>query len=342
MPEFDLSHLQERWKAFAATKRGKRAIKAGRLAFLAVVVGVLVYQMTDIGWGRVVSSLPQNPVFYLLLLAMYFLLPATEALIYGRLWRLHPLACLPIMIRKRVLNVDVVGYSGEIYLFTWAKSRVSRSARELMGTIKDNLIVSSAASFSAAAVLIAGLMISGQVDLREYIEAASPLYAGLGAVAAVFVAVVIFRFRHVIFLLPRRAISVLAGAHLLRFFAGYVLQIAAWWVVVPSASFQTWAILLVVFVVINRIPFLPSSDLVFVSAGAGLSPMLDVPVAPVVSMLLVRSAFDRLLNLVLFSTTVWQERQTVSIQQDAPAGPRSKDVRRSEQETREVARSLNS
>lgn len=316
MARVTITSLQERWKRFAETERGRRAIKSARLVFAGAIIALLVYQVSGIGWERVLRALPTHPLFYLLVIGMYLLLPVTESIIYSRIWKLRPLECLPIMIRKRVLNVDVVGYSGEIYLFAWAKERVSAPARALMGAIKDNLIVSSAASLSAAALLIGGLLLSGHIALEDFIEQPSPVYFVLGTLAAVFVGAAVYRFRGFIFSLPRHILPLLGAAHLGRFFLSYVFQVAAWWIVLPDASFKTWAVLLVVFVVINRIPLLPSSDLVFVSAGAGLSPLLDVPVAPVVGMLLVRSAIDRLLNLLLFTTTVWYERQTVSTPAD--------------------------
>lgn len=312
MVRVKVRELRERWTSFAESDRGKRSIRITRSVFVAAIVALLVYQVSRIGWGRVLGALPTHPLFYVLVLAMYFLLPVTESLIYGRIWRLRPLACLPIMIRKRVLNVDVVGYSGEIYLFAWAKERVAATSRAIMGAIKDNLIVSSAASLLAAALLIGGLLLTGYVALDDFVDRTSPGYVILAALVAIFAAAAVYRFRGFIFSLPRQILPILGAAHLSRFLLSYVFQVAAWWIVLPSASFQTWALLLVVFVIINRIPFLPSSDLVFVSAGAGISPMLDVPVAPVVGMLLVRSAIDRLLNLVLFTSTVWYERHAVS------------------------------
>lgn len=314
-----LKSAYDSWTAFAQTPGGKRLVRVLRGAFVAGIIGLLIYQMSGIGWMEIWHSLPTHPLFYVLLLAMYLLLPVTESVIYGRLWSLRLRDCLPIMIRKRVLNMDVIGYSGEIYFFMWAKEHLALPKREIMATIKDNLILSSGASIGAAVLLLAGLAATGQIRLTQLVENPNPIYIGLGLFGVSLLGALIFRFRDVIFSLRRGVITAVGATHLSRFFVGYGLLIAHWWVVLPTASFETWAILLTVFVLINRIPFLPSSDLVFVSAGAGISPLLGVPVAAVVSMLLVRSAVDRLLNIVLFTTTVWRERQLVYKEKD-PVG----------------------
>lgn len=305
----NLSLIPERWRAFAGTDAGKRLLRVLRGVFLMAIVGVLIYQIWKIGWERLLHALPSEPAFYVLLLAMYFLLPITEAMIYGRIWSMPPWQCIAVMIRKRVLNMDVIGYSGEVYLFMWAKDRVQRARKAVMGVIKDNLIVSSVSSLLSASLLIGGMLLSGHLALGEVVEIPGPLYVGLGILVAVFIGVLVYRFRHEIFSLSRRTLAILTTAHVSRFLVGYVLQVAAWWVVLPDVPFKTWAILLVVFVVINRIPFVPSSDLVFVSAGASITPFLDVPVASVVGMLLVRSAVDRLLSLCFFVSSVWWERR---------------------------------
>ena len=306
-----LKSIHDRWLAFSQTSGGKRCVRFGRGAFITGVIGLLIYQVSGIGWSDVLRSLPTQPMFYVLLLLMYLLLPFTESVIYGRLWRLRLRDCLPVMIRKRVLNMDVIGYSGEVYFFAWAGKRLTLPRRQVMSTIKDNLILSSGASIAAAVLLLGSLTLTGLVRPGQLIDNPNTIYIGIGLFGAALIAALVFRFRHAIFSLPRRVIAAIGVTHLSRFFVGYALQIAQWWIVLPLVSFETWAVLLTVFVLVNRIPFLPSSDLVFVAAGAGITPLLDVPVAPVVGMLLVRSAVDRLLNIILFTATVWRERQSV-------------------------------
>jgi hypothetical protein len=148
---------------------------------------------------------------------------------------------------------------------------------------------------------VAFLLVTGLIIPTDLVHNPSWMYVAGGAVMAAFLGGLIARFRKAIFSLPRRQLAQMGSIHAARFFAGYALQVVQWWVVVPEASFQSWALLLVLMVVTNRIPFLPSKDLVFVGAGVEMSAMLDVPAAAVASMLLVRSLADKLLNLSIFT-----------------------------------------
>lgn len=298
-----LRRLRAQWAHFSATPHGIRLKKFARLLGFGAILAFLAHQLSEVGWGEIWRSLPRTPWFYLVLGAMYLLLPVSEAVIYGRTWDVGARSLFPVLIRKRVLNVDVLGYSGEFYLYLWAKDRLPRPGPEIRAAIKDNLILSSIATILAALVLLAALLATGLVRPGELGLRADALYVGAGCFATFLVATLLVRFRHVLFTLPRPLLVMTGAVHLSRFFLGYVLQVLQWWVVLPEVSMQTWAILLCVFVVINRIPLLPSSDLVFVGVGAELTPLLDVPVAPVVGMLLVRSALDRLLNLLFFTLT---------------------------------------
>lgn len=329
-----LRALINRLKSFAATRTGQRLVKVLRLLFIASIVGILVYQISEIGWKNLLTSLPDQPLFYALLLISYLLLPVTEALIYSRLWHVRLRDCLPVLMRKRVLNVDIVGYSGEFYLFLWAKSHLAMDERRLRGIIKDNLIASAAASLASAAITIMFLLSIGFVSVTDFIRNPEPYYFVLGGVATLLLSLVLFRFRSAVFHLRSRTVALLGLAHLGRFLLSYVLTIVQWWIVIPTVSVRTWAVILVVFVVINRIPFIPSSDLVLAGVGTELSPLLNVPVAPFVGMLLVRSAIERILNLLTYSSTALFEDKELrrDVEQkpegdldDAPFAPATTD-----------------
>lgn len=300
--------LKAYWQRILTTPHARRVGRVLRVGFVIGVVGFLVYQLSSIGWAEVWQALPRTPWYYATVLAMYFLLPVSEAYLYRTMWGARFRDCLAVLIRKKVLNQDVMGYSGEVYLYAWAKRNLALPPARIAGAIKDNLILSSLASVGTAVLLLGGLLAGGWVRLDAWIQNPSPLYLTLGAFAAVLVAGAIVRFRGALFSYGRRDVVRASIVHTSRFTLGYILQVVQWWVVVPTASFDAWALLLVLMVVTNRIPLLPSKDLLFVGAGVGLSAMMDVPEATIAGMLLVRSGIDKLLNLTLFSYTALRAR----------------------------------
>lgn len=310
----DLARLKARWDAFATSGRGKRILRIARGLFIASIVTYLVYRLSHIGWGELWTSLPQTPYFYLTVLAMYFTLPTAESIIYSKAWNGRPRDFLPVLLRKRVLNVDVMGYSGEVYLFAYAREKVQRPAREIALIIKDNLILSSIFSVGTAILLLVGLLLSGHIALDAFMDDPTPGYVVGAVFVFALVVALVTQFRQSIFHLSGGLLATIAGIHAGRFLLGYVLQVVQWWVVLPDAPFSAWATLLVVLVITARIPFLPSRDLVFAGAGIEMSASLGVPVAAVAGMLLVRSAIDRVLNFGFFTgTTLWERHRDVAI-----------------------------
>ena len=270
----DLNALRVRIRDAAESPAGRIGLKALRIIVIGGIIAYLVYQLSQMGWGTFWESLPQTPYFYLTIAAMYVTLPISEVLVYGRLWGMSPAQSLPLMMRKRVLNADVVGYSGEFFLLAHARKQIDRPTRRIAAEIKDNLILSSVASISVAVLVLVSLMVSGYVALDDLLGNATPGYVALGAFAMILVGGLAVRFRKTIFSLGTRTLGFVLSIHLARFLASSVLQVLQWWVVLPDAPFRAWATLLVIFVVMNRIPFLPSRDLAFAGVGIEASAAL--------------------------------------------------------------------
>lgn len=316
----DFQHVRSRVQAVASTPTGRRVLKGLRWGLIGCIILYLVHQLTLMGWGRVWESLPQTPYFYLTILAMYALLPVSEVLIYGRIWGLRPSESFPLMMRKRVLNADVVGYSGEVFLLAHARRKVDRPVRRIASEIKDNLILSSAASILVAVLVLSVLLGSGYVALSELMGDATPGYVVLGGTILVLVGGLVVQFRDAIFALDTRTLGVLMGVHFGRFLLSSILQVVQWWVVLPDAPFSAWATLLIVFIVTNRIPFLPSRDLVFAGVGIEASASLGVPGPAVAGMLLTRSVIDRVFNFGFFTAfSVLDQEDVVPLEKEAPA-----------------------
>lgn len=305
----NLQRIRARLRAVTESTAGRIAIKVLRWLLISGIIAYLIYQLTQMGWGRFWESLPQTPYFYLTIAAMYLLLPGAEVLIYGRIWDMPASESLPLMMRKRVLNADVMGYSGEVFLLAHARKRIDRATREIAGEIKDNLILSSVASILVGVLVLVGMLASGYVALDDLLGDTTPGYVALGGFAFVLVVGLFVRFRGTLFALGTRALGFVFGMHLLRFLLNSILQVVQWWVVLPNAPFSAWATLLVILVVTNRIPFIPSRDLVFAGVGIEASASLGVPGPAVAGMLLTRSVIDRVLNVGFFVFFTFTDRE---------------------------------
>lgn len=282
---------------------GQRVLKGGQGLFVVGIILYLAYQLTEIGWTKVWNSLPSTPWFYILLLAMYATLPAAEVVIYSKTWKAPGLRLLPALLRKRVLNNDVAGYSGEAYFYVWARRTLGLEHRTILTTLKDNAIISSMMSTSVAFILLGLFLLTGQIDLlyRYLPDEMSTIGAGLAVAVALIV--VVFTFRRSLFSLPARLLGVIGLSHFGRFVLNNGFQILQWSLVIPSVALGNWITLIALYIVINQIPFVPSRNLIFMSAGVGLSGMLELPTAALASMLLAQNILDRLLNISVYVTT---------------------------------------
>lgn len=269
----------------------------------AVIVGYLAYQFTSIGWGNVWNSLPTTPWFYVLSLVLYAMLPVVEGFIYGRLWGMPVLESLPILFRKRVYNHDVVGYSGEFYLAWWGQRHAPVSRSEALAGVKDNTIISGITSTAVAVVLLAVFVLFDQITLLEsYLPDRTTTWLGIGGLVLVIGGIGV-ALRRYIFSLDPWTLGFLGGVHTARFIVFNVVQVIQWMVVLPEVSIGSWITLIALFIVINQLPFLPSRDLIFMGAGVELSSLLAISPAAVAGMLLVKSAIDKSLNILVYLGT---------------------------------------
>lgn len=307
-PSSALAARAAQTSAWLETPRGRYVAKWARRTFTVALVGFLAWNLSRQGITvrDVWASLPSTPLFYVLWLTLYTLLPSAETAIYARIWRLPTRELLPVLLRKRVLSQDVLGYSGEVFLYGWARRRLGPSPPDGEGPpvalhIKDNILLSSFASVLSAAIIIGTVLVSGAHNIDHAFPNPRPIYAVLGTVAVVFVVTMATRARRAVFTLAPRDLAFLATAHGLRFTLANVFLLLIWSVSVPGLPLDVWATLLVVNVVIDRVPFVPASDLVFVNTALALAAPMGVPPEAITGVLVGKAALDKLLNLTLFT-----------------------------------------
>jgi hypothetical protein len=304
--------LRARWHAFAATARGKQVLKGARYTLTVSIIGYLAYRMTTIGWGEIWASLPRTPWFYVIFFVMYLTLPTFQSIIYGLIFKMPAWSIFPAALKKRVYNKDVMSYSGEVYLYFWARDRVDQPGVEVMHGIKDNAIVSSITSTLVAFGLLTAFFFSGLVVLPSVITQSNALYVVVAVAAAVVLVALGVRFRRSILQLSAGVLLALFGLHLARLIIVQGLQVIQWAVVEPSVPLQAWFTFLAVQIIANSIPFVPSRDLVGVGFAIEVAQATQVPEALIASLMLVHSVMDKTLNLGLFmGVSAWSKDDIV-------------------------------
>lgn len=293
---------------------GKWVGRGFRWLFFAGVIGWLVLKVTAIGWREVIASLPTTPWFYILFVVMFVALPVTETLIFRLLLdRRIGIRDVGVFIRKRVFNSAFVGYSGELYLFVWAKRHLGLPAKRAAHGVKDNAVLSALASAAVTAGLLAAFWLTGQAALF-----ATWLDSGAGKFAATLLAIafllpVLLRFRKRIISVSGRIAATVWGIHMLRITGVLLLQAVQWWVVLPNQSWTTWLIFLTAQMVISRLPFIPNRDLLFLSAGLEMSNVIDGPRAAMAGVLLAGGALTQGANLLFFIVTSFGRKRPAEL-----------------------------
>lgn len=318
-----VGRLRVRWRRFAATSRGKRTKWALRQCITLAVVGYLLYRMSLIGWTEIWQSLPRTPWFYVVFLGIYLALPLAQAIAYGVIWDRSPLQLLVPTLRKRVYDKDVLGYSGDVYMYLWGRTHTTHDDVTLMHHVKDNAIMSSVASTLVAGGILALFWFTGYVSLPAFIARHETLYAAGGGLLVAGMGWAAVNFRRTVFRLAGRTLAVLFWVHLLRVVLIESLQVLEWTVALPEIALEVWFTFLAVKIIMARIPLLPSQGLIFMAAGIELAAVVNVPRAAIAGLLGVHSVLDKGLNLLVFAgTSVWGHEEEQN-ERDLPAKDQS-------------------
>lgn len=275
--------------------------KIFRKVVIAAIVAVIIYQLFDIGIGEVFRNLPTQPLFYVIFYILYITLPTAEIFIYRQIWPIGKWKLFKAFLTKRVYNDEVMGYSGEFFLFMWARKQLTKNDKEILKNVRDNNILSAISSNTVTIILIVVLVYADIIKLDELIGNVDLFYMITGAIVFVAVIALIVQFRKYIFDLPLKKALIISFIYFTRFTLHNGLMMVLWAVVIPDTPISSWFLFVAIMIIVNRIPILPSRDLIFLLAGIELSRMLNMTTAAVAGMLLVFSALKKITNLILFT-----------------------------------------
>ena len=265
----------------------------------AIALGFLAYillTLQSLGWQTVWQALPTQWTFYAVVVVLFFVQPICDLAIYRRLWRIGPALGLSAMLRKRFFNAIIIDYSGEAWLYGWARRQMPGRDAFILHSIKDNNILSAAAAMVVMILLIVGLLfaVPRQITLST------------GQIAAILALATLMVLPTTGYLLARRHITSLSASELFFSFAVHLLRSAlnnglavlVWSQGMPGASLLSLCELLALRLLVSRVPFLGNKDLLLLGTGLGLAGAIDLPQTGVAAVLLAVFAIDHLSNLL--------------------------------------------
>ncbi len=304
--------IAQKVKAFEEKPLAKQVIRYASLILTTIIVLYLLYKLTLIGWDRVLDALPATPWFYILLFVGYFILPVFQVFIYQVAWHSHTrhMDLFIALLKKRVFDKDVLGYSGEMYLYLWARKYVRKSEKEIVHVLKDNIILSSTASTLVAATLLLLFLAAGHVSLPEKWASPGLLQISIFSVCLIMLGGIIIKFRKRILFQERGKNIRIFTLHIFRLLIVQGIQLLQWMVVMPEIPIDRWFTLLAVQIIITRIPLLPSRDLIFFGTGIEMAVTISAASSTIAGMLLTATVIGKLTNLMIFVLMSLLQRRT--------------------------------
>ncbi|WP_186728952.1 hypothetical protein [Sphingomonas panacisoli] len=219
---------------------------------VAMIIG-LARQLLKSGLHGLDQATPDSWLYYVAFVLLYLAPPVADYIIFRKLWRI-PLEGLGALMKKRIANEVVLGYSGEAYFYAWARQRAQMVAAPF-GAVKDVMILSAmAGNLMTLAMTALALPWLPALYFR-------PMLIGMGVVVAMSLPFLIFSRR--VFSLDRKTLWWVFAVHLARLAATSVLIALAWHFALPSIAIGAWLLLSATRMMVSRLPFIPNKDLVF-------------------------------------------------------------------------------
>ena len=230
----------------------------------AIILIACLREIARINLHEVWALVPESAIFWAIFVLSYFITPASEWVVFRRLWRL-PASGFLALVRKRVGNEILLGYIGEVYFYSWAR-RHSRIVAAPFGAVKDVAILSG---------------IVGNVATLVLVLAAQPLLAWqslgfhsgaiFGSVALLLIASAVpIGWRRHLFSLPPSSLRFVVAVHVMRLFLTTSLTALLWHLALPQVALSWWLLLSALRLLVSRLPFLPNKDFVFAGVAVAL------------------------------------------------------------------------
>lgn len=228
------------------------------------ILGSALVQLRNLDFHRLMEMTPVSPLFWTVFLVGYFFQPVSEWVIFNRLWNLPGRAIVPLL-RKRLSNEVLLGYSGEVYFYSWAR-RNADMATAPFGAVKDVAILSAAVANVVTLVLVAACwpLLNGlKLGFDGELITGSAAIITVGSLATML-------FRRFLFSLGTGDLLFISGVHLVRILVTLGTTAILWAIILPTAPLTWWLLLVTLRMLVSRLPLIPNKDLVFAGLAAFL------------------------------------------------------------------------
>ncbi|WP_235525750.1 hypothetical protein [Sphingomonas sp. Leaf34] len=223
----------------------------------AAILIAALWQLRGIDVREMLRMVPRSPLFWTIFALGYLVTPFSEWVIYRRLWQLPPNGILALL-RKRISNEIVLGYSGELYFYGWARKHATMVGTPF-GAIKDVAILSAVvANVCTLALALVSWPTLGALHLGTDAKVMT-----LSAASMAIPSLVTLVLRKTLLTLPRHELRRIAVIHVVRIVATTLFAAVLWAVVMPAAPLAWWLALATLRLLVSRLPLLPNKDIVF-------------------------------------------------------------------------------
>jgi len=291
--------LRNQAALFIKSPTGNLVLKIIHYLVLAGILIWLGYKLYSVGWQEVLRHLPADPAFYLIYPLLYLPNPIIQIIIYRRTWEFNVLRSIPAFLIKRIMNAEVLGYSGEVYFFAWIKNQVNVKSRKIVETVRDYNIISAGSTNIMSILLLAGYLVFGQMEMSHLMEDLNLLYFGAGAVIVIVFFALAYRFRKYLYSTSLKMTLFVGGMHMVRMLSGLIIQIILWSIAIPDVPLNIWITYTALAVIVSRIP-ISNKQLIFVGLGVGMSDNLGIPEAAIFGLFGSIAALEKLTSFLIF------------------------------------------
>lgn len=230
----------------------------------AIVLIACLLEIARLDLHRVWALVPESVTFWVIFGISYFVTPASEWMIFRRLWKLPPSGFLAL-VRKRIGNEVLLGYIGEVYFYSWARKHGNIIAAPF-GAVKDVAILSGVVGNIATLVLVLAAR-----PLLTWHSLGFHSGAMLGSIALLLIASAVpIGWRRHLFSLPPRSLRFVVFMHITRLFLTTSLTALLWHLALPQVALSWWLLLSALRLLVSRLPFLPNKDFVFAGVAVAL------------------------------------------------------------------------